>query len=107
MSTMNMRFDISWVGHCEHGDKIWGWFRDKNADNRRHDNLYCFWANRGKTISFTKYNSYDSRIIADLQQRKVQNKYVQLKLTELVDIWPDFLRDLENKFIWDKLAEKI
>ena len=99
------RFDIAWVGHCDHDDKIWGWFRDVAADNQRYN--YCFWAVRGKTISFTKYRTWETSVIGTIQERKVKNKYRQLKMDELIDIWPDFMKDLENKFIWDKLSEKI
>lgn len=73
---------------------------------RKSDN-YCFWAVVGKTISFTKYDTWNTSAIRTIQERKVKNKYKQFTLDEIIAIWPDFMRDLENKFIWDKLAEKI
>ena len=103
---MKKRFDIVWVGHCDHDNKIWGWFRDLDTDKRYRTN-YCFWAVIGKTISFTKFDNWNLTIIDTIKNRKIKNKYVQLELPVLLAIWPDFLTELENKFIWDKLAEKI
>jgi hypothetical protein len=99
-------FEFGWISHCEHGNKIWGWFSDRTRDERIWNN-YCFWAVCGKTISFTKYPHYDKHAINNLQTRKITNKYTPITMDKLLAMWPDFARDLDHKFVWDKLSEKI
>lgn len=103
---MKKRFDIYWVGHCDHDNKVWGCFRDPDPDSKIRTS-YCFWAVIGKTISFTKFAHWDTSNIDRIKNRKIKNKYTQIDLVTLLAMWPNFMQDIENKFIWDKLAEKI
>jgi hypothetical protein len=38
---------------------------------------------------------------------KVKNGYTEVKINELVLLWPEFFNDLESNFLSDKLKEKI
>lgn len=98
-------FKINWIGHCAYGNRIWGWFYDRSRERQQCN--YCFWATIGKSISFTKYAHHNTSAINFIQLRKIQNKYDPITIEELIKVWPNFMQDLQNKFIWDKLSEKI
>jgi len=104
------RFDINWVGYLETGDKVWGWFYDSQqaVEPMHRRNIYCFWAVRGKTISINKHTHMSSNAInKNLSDAKVKNGYVSKSTSELIEMWPSFMTDLEHRFIWLKLSEKI
>lgn len=103
-------YNIRWLGYCEHTDKLWGWFRAPGSDDDsrfgERDN-YCFWAVNGKTISMNKHRAWSPHTMDKLVEAKVKNGYVSKTTSELIEMWPSFMTDLEHRFIWLKLSEKI
>jgi hypothetical protein len=98
------RFDIGWIGYCEPTDKVWGWFFDLATDGKPYK--YVFFAHIKHTITLKKFPRYSSEL-DNIVKKKISNKYGVITFKELVEIWPDFMTELENKFTFDKLAEKI
>ena len=99
------RFDIGWIGYCEPTDKVWGWFFDRAPDSRPYK--YVFFAHVKHTITLKKDAQHGLSDLERIAKQKIANKYVEIKFKDLIEIWPDFMTELENKFTFDKLAEKI
>ena len=110
----DLRYDIKWVGRCtfEGSDKIWGWFiytdpTESNRSNRSNPRYaYTFWARTGKTPSFKKHH-YSAYNLKKLTDKKVDRKYSPISQGELVNLWPRFFEDMDNKFIFHLLANDI
>ena len=97
------RFDIVWVGYCEPTSKIWGYFRDRDGDH----SSYAFFAHVKHTITLKKFTRFASGELNNIVKKKISNKYIEVKFKDLIELWPDFITELENKFTFDKLAERI
>lgn len=101
-----IKFSIVWVGYCESQGKIWGWFSHTDSDFNQQ--FYCFWSHMRKTICFKAYNNYVSKSTFNvIKDTKIKNGYSEIKVSELVSLWPQFFNDMESNFLSDKLKEKI
>jgi len=105
----DIRFNIRWVGHCEHNDKLWGWFTDLNQEVPKYKvaTRYCFWGTRGKGLSMNSHPNSFGHSMTDIISRKKSNGYSAIEVNDLLNMWPTFYEDLERKFIWMKLSEQI
>lgn len=105
---MSDRFDIRWIGHCEPGNKIWGWYFDNAILEARKDIwrskvCFCFWAVCGKTISI-KPHTYRYHQMDELTKKKVGNGYTEISKDQLLVMWPEFHQDLHRKVIFEMLS---
>jgi len=99
------RFDLQWIGYCEPTGKIWGWCRDCGPEANNCN--YVFFAHVGHSITLRKFERYAKTQIDNLAKQKLSNKYIPITFKELIALWPKFMTELENKFTFDKLADKI
>jgi hypothetical protein len=100
------KFSVVWVGYCEPLKKIWGWFG--HVDDNSIQKSYCFWSHLGKTVCFKNYNRHTSKSHFDgIKDVKIKHGYIEIKVNDLVLIWPEFFNDLASDFLSDKLKEKI
>jgi len=102
------RYKIEWVGRCVYdtSDKIWGWFTYNDptvTDNLNHRYSYVFWASTGKTIQFKKHE-YREWSMGDLVCKKKARNYNKIDIVQMLNIWPSFYEDLDNKFIFFMLV---
>jgi hypothetical protein len=105
MSDKN-KFNICWIGYCAPLNKVWGWFI--HTDQNQNTHTYCFWCHMRKTISFTKFPFYNNKNFFENKRNvKIKNGYTEIKLNELLLIWPKFFTNLEENFFLNKLVEKI
>ncbi len=114
------RYSIQWVGRCQYAtqqqksDKIWGWFFYIDPTVARstrkttfHKNLYVFWADTGKTISFKKQIN-DRRLIERLVKKKTtDNGYKQIPIEELLTLYDNLYDEMTNRFVFHLLANNI
>jgi hypothetical protein len=106
MGMVKSKFNIMWVGYCEPMNKVWGWF--SHTDSESNQKYYCFWSHMKKTICFKSYNRFSNKTMFNgIRDIKVKNGYTEVKINELVLLWPEFFNDLESNFLSDKLKEKI
>jgi hypothetical protein len=106
---------IGWCNdHAENHDKIWGYFyrpteghNDPNIPRWRQPqrNICTFWARRGKAMQF-KSGAEDSNI-HKLVRSKMNKGYDKISATKLLEIWPTFIQECEEKLMWDVLAGKV
>lgn len=110
--TTDRRYLIKWAGRCKYDahDKIWGWFfyLQQGYDNANVSQpiFYTFWARTGKTPSF-KRHSYDRWTAKRLVSKKQERHYQDISVKELEQIWPTFWSDIENRFIFYLMSEKV
>jgi hypothetical protein len=101
------KFELRWVGYCEANNKVWGWFVDANKERGKskyaQSECYCFWSVVGKTISMNKH-SYRSWDMEALEKKKLANKYELITQDQLIEMWPNFQEDLNNRFVFATLA---
>ena len=109
------RYIIKWAGRCTYdtSDKIWGWmyYNDPTAVQikpiQNHTYAYVFWAVTGKTISFKKHQNSIWRL-DDLRKTKTKKRgYKEIDLAELESLWPDFYTAMNEKFVFNLLADNI
>jgi hypothetical protein len=112
--TTNFGF-IGWVNNpIENHDKIWGYFY-RPTDNWTKTswggtdygrNVVIFWARRGRAMQF-KADVKNWNL--DKLQRNKENKkdYVSITPAKLLEIWPTFIQECEEKLMWDVLAGKV
>lgn len=99
------RFKIAYIGYCEPMGKVWGWTVDRNSNIDY--SKYIFFAHVGKTITLKRLNRYGVfQNIDQIRNQKIKNHYVEITVNDLLNLWPTFMTDLENKFTFDLLAEK-
>lgn len=114
---MSIENEFVFIGWNQEGtsDKIWGYFlrpTDMTSGwkyglptKAMGWNCCIFWGRRGKTMQFkadvTGYN-LDSLVAS--KKRKGYEKITEAKLME---IWPTFIQEAEEKLMWDVLSGKI
>jgi hypothetical protein len=113
LDLIDSRYEFNWIGRCtfDTSDKVWGvfWYHDPTLarqDSSKHSNAYVFWARTGKNISFKKHPN-STWNIRELIQKKSDRKYVQIRINDLIDIWPNVIEDINNAFIFHLLANDI
>lgn len=102
------RYNIQWVGHCQfdNSDKIWGWFFYNDPTVQQQGTAktaYAFWSRTGKTPSF-KRHAYSSWTTSKLVKEKVDRKYKEINIEKLVEMWPSFYEDIDNRFVFYMLV---
>lgn len=107
---MNTEFPfIGWCSEDNH-DKVWGYFlRDKGtwagASKEWGWNCVIFWARRGKAMQF-KADTTGSDL-QKLVRSKLNKGYDRITYRKLIEIWPNFDKECEEKLMWDILAGKV
>lgn len=111
-----MATEFVFIGWCndptENHDKVWGYFLRPTPDADRWTtksdgwNCVIFWARRGKAMQFkADKTGWDlSKLAAQKQNKKDYRPITQEKLLE---IWPTFIQECEEKLMWDVLAGKV
>ena len=113
-----MATEFGFIGHCfdpvENHDKIWGyfyrptdnWTRSAWGDPDYGRNVVIFWARRGRAMKFKP--DVKNWELDKLQRNKQDKKdYVLITPTKLLEIWPTFIQECEEKLMWDVLAGKV
>ena len=91
-------------------DKFWGVLvlNDINAvkigGKNFHKYFWCWWAQRGKSISVKKhlYNIYS---ISKYEKQKINNKYEPITTDKLLEMWPEFYNQLECRMLFEALKD--
>jgi len=102
------RYNIKWVGRCQYGtsDKIWGWFYYIDPTSTElvwNSPAYVFWAGRQKPLHFKKHMPLFGAM-EKLTREKKDRKYTEIEVPSLLEIWPSFYQDLDNRFIFYMLV---
>lgn len=105
----HLRYNIKWVGRCQYGtsDKIWGWFYYNDPTSAEspawNSPAYVFWAERQKPLHVKKHASLFGQMDKLIRQKK-DRKYTEIEVKSLLEIWPSFYQDLDNRFIFFMLV---
>jgi hypothetical protein len=94
-------------------DKIWGFFYRPTPDyiaprwgDVNHGRNVCvFWGRRGKAMQFKA--DVSGHKLDKLVQSKLKKGYLKIDQPKLMNIWPSFITEAEDKLMWDVLAGKI
>jgi len=113
-----MTTEFGFIGHCynlqENHDKVWGYFLrpTPEAEGRRwitkSDGWNCviFWARRGRAMQFKPDKTgYELDKLA--RQKQDKKDYQRISSAKLLEIWPTFIQECEEKLMWDVLAGKV
>jgi hypothetical protein len=113
-----MATEFGFIGWCndpaENHDKVWGYFlrptpeaeSDRWITKTSGWNCVIFWARRGKMMQFKPDRT--GWALSKLAGTKVQKKdYREISFNKLLEIWPTFARECEEKLMWDVLAGKV
>jgi hypothetical protein len=102
-------FNIRFLAHYEPTNKIWGWMTVDGGSDARH--AYAFWSVVGKTISFKRHTvhgysirGYGKGWMSSIESAKLENKYVEISLEDLLSMWPDFMESLGYRFTYLQLS---
>lgn len=91
-------------------DKFWGVLvlNDINAvktsGRNFHKYFWCWWAQRGKSISVKKH-LYNIYLISKYEKQKINNKYEPITTDKLLEMWPEFYNQLECKMLFEALKD--
>ena len=93
-------------------DKIWGYFY-RPTDTTVHTwyskeygwNCCRFWGARGKTMHFKE--DVTGHELDKLKRSKLREGYKIINSDKLIEIWPNFIKEAEEKLMWDVLAGKV
>ena len=103
-------YDFKHTYHLRDQNKLWGCFfvhRETAARSyypRRGIDLWCWWAENGKSIHVKKHRE-NFGIMRSLCDRKEKNGYQLITQEQLLELWPSFMMDLENKMIFEMLRD--
>lgn len=105
--------DFGFIGWCneDNHDKIWGYFYrpTPNAGSwqRKSSGWNCcvFWARRGKAMQF-KADTTGSTL-NKVVNSKIKKGYDSITQPKLFEIWPTFIKEAEEKLMWDVLSGKV
>ena len=92
--------DYFWIGHCaeDNHDKIWGIIKLNGND---WDGSYVtFWGRRGKKLQTKIYKDESEWEMERLFEKKEDKGYVQIDLTNLNKVYPEFESDLKKLEFW-------
>lgn len=115
MTVSNEFAFIGWNNEDNH-DKIWGYFYRPTVvpETYRWDtptkeygwNVVRFWARRGQKINFKPdVSGYE---LTKLRNQKEHKKnYVSISEAKLLEIWPTFIEEAQDKLVWDIVAGKV
>lgn len=92
--------DYFWIGHCTEDthDKIWGIIQ-LNGDDW-DGNYVTFWGRRGKKLQTKIYTETSQWSMETLYEKKEGKGYVQIDLTKLNKVYPEFESDLKKLEFW-------
>lgn len=109
---MCIKNNFGFIGHCyeNNHDKIWGYFYRPAAKSVKcyidyFDNYVIFWARRGKALQF-KPGIMDHKFV-QLVESKIKKGYEGITEIRLMEIWPSFIQEAEDKLMWEILSGKI
>lgn len=98
---------LQFISYYQPSDKIWGWFTresDQPTGQARKQWAYAFWAVVGKTISIKRHRIYGWSQMQALEETKVANKYMKLSEAELLQRWPSFHDDMDQRLLFLSLS---
>lgn len=100
---------MKYVSYLPAEQKLWGWVvlsSEKPSDPfwYRHKHAYCWWSRVGKTIS-TKKHSYSIHKLTMLERKMSSKGYIKIDEPALTEMWPDFLKHMENRMIFEMLSD--
>lgn len=105
---MYQKYDIKKLSYYTPNNKIWGWllYNDPVVTERnlRLRYSYAFWAVAGKTLSFMRHSHWNDNHMNRLLQNKISNKYEEIDNTKLLELWPDFYEQLDQRFVYYQLS---
>ena len=103
--------ELRFVSHYEPSNKIWGWFRSRRAedghspylsDRRRPMEVHAFWGVVGKTITI-KRHAWRSHL-DHAKAKKLAGKYVEIDQERLLELWPTFWDDIDQRMLFLMLS---
>jgi hypothetical protein len=103
------KFIIKNLAYYPPNNKIWGWMLASSSDMtepgiRGKIYAYTFWAVAGKTISFNRHVWWNDNHMMRLLAAKIKNKYVDITQSDLIELWPDFHDNLDQRFVFYQLS---
>lgn len=112
---MSIENEFVFIGWNQEGtsDKIWGYFLRPTPEAEGRPwitkdwghNCVIFWGRRGKAMQFKADVTGDD--INKLRTSKLKKGYVKITRDRLLEIWPTFIQEAEEKLMWDVLAGKV
>ena len=99
---------IQWLGYCEPTNKVWGWFTlSENKSRYKPEEVYCFWAVKGKTISMNKHKIWSNKSMDSMIKAKKNNGYTDISVDTMLETWSTMLTEMDEILTFLKLSEKI
>jgi hypothetical protein len=103
------RYELRSLYHLPEQQKLWGWFVTHPAtvgglQRRWSTRTWCWWAHVGKTITVRDQGRSGHSHISNLESRKKRNGYTQITTAQLMEMWPSFLEDMDQRMLFELLA---
>ena len=98
--------ELRFIARYEPSNKVWGWYTDLvDVDGVKRRYAFAFWAVIGKTISIKRHPLWGRSNLRDLEKQKITNKYFEITEAELLERWPSFWDDLEQRLLFVSLSD--
>jgi hypothetical protein len=92
-------------------DKVWGYFQRNVSQNiYTFPKNYCiFWGGVGKALQLKSVTErhYSSAELPSKARSKIDKGYKTITHSELLELWPNFDNDIEEKILREVLAGSI
>lgn len=113
---MSLKDKFGFIGWYNEGtsDKIWGFFYRGEMPVASAANFWSpsigrevcvFWARRGAKMQFKI--DHTGHMLDKLVHSKTKKGYNTINSDKLLEIWPTFIQEAEEKLMWDILSGKI